>query len=107
MMIGSETTRTAARGDKPRGEPQLHIDGIHALDDIGLKALEDLNLKVHAGEIVGIAGVSGNGQSKLVEVLAGQRKADRRAASTSTASRTPPPAPRSASTRSTACPRSR
>jgi ABC-type uncharacterized transport system ATPase subunit len=75
MMIGSETTRTAARDNKPPGEQRLHIDGIHALDDIGLKALEDLNLKVHSGEIVGIAGVSGNGQSKLVEVLAGQRKA--------------------------------
>ena len=74
MMIGSETTRTAARDNKPRGEAQLHIEGLHALDDIGLKALEDLNLSVHAGEIVGIAGVSGNGQSKLVEVLAGQRK---------------------------------
>ncbi len=76
MMIGSETTRTAARDNKARGEAHLHIDGIHALDDIGLKALEDLNLKVHAGEIVGIAGVSGNGQSKLVEVLAGQRRAE-------------------------------
>jgi len=75
MMIGSETTRTASRGDKPRGEALLNIEGIRALDDIGLTALEDLNLKVHAGEIVGIAGVSGNGQSKLVEVLAGQRPA--------------------------------
>src|SRR5437879_6113228 len=73
MMIGSETTRTAARGDKPRGDALLHIDGVHALDDNGLTALDDLNLKVHAGEIVGIAGVSGNGQSTLVEVLAGQR----------------------------------
>jgi simple sugar transport system ATP-binding protein len=76
MMIGPETTRTAARGNKPRGEPLLHINGLHALDDIGLKALEDLNLHVHAGEIVGIAGVSGNGQNKLVEVLAGQRPAE-------------------------------
>jgi simple sugar transport system ATP-binding protein len=75
MMIGSETTRTAARDMNPRGESRLHIDGLHALDDIGLKALEDLQLQVHSGEIVGIAGVSGNGQSKLVEVLAGQRKA--------------------------------
>src|SRR4051812_2393793 len=62
MMIGSEQTRTAARSVKPRGEPFLHLDGLHALDDIGLKGLDDLNLKVHAGEIVGIAGVSGNGQ---------------------------------------------
>ncbi|HZK79995.1 MAG TPA: ATP-binding cassette domain-containing protein, partial [Humisphaera sp.] len=76
MMIGSETTRTAARDNKPRGESRLHINGLHALDDIGLKALEDLNLEVHSGEIVGIAGVSGNGQSKLVEVLAGQRGAE-------------------------------
>ena len=75
MMIGSETTRTAARDNKPRGDVQLHIEGLHALDDLGLKALEDLNLTVHAGEIVGIAGVSGNGQSKLVEVLGGQRRA--------------------------------
>jgi simple sugar transport system ATP-binding protein len=75
MMIGSETTRTAARGAKPRGQSLLHLDGLHALDDIGLKALEDLHLNVHAGEIVGIAGVSGNGQNKLVEVLAGQRPA--------------------------------
>ena len=76
MMIGSETTRTAARDMKPRGEALLHIKKLHALDDIGLKALEDLNLHVHSGEIVGIAGVSGNGQSKLVEVLAGQRPAE-------------------------------
>jgi simple sugar transport system ATP-binding protein len=75
MMIGSETTRTAARADNPRGKPFLHLDALHALDDLGLPALEDLNLKVHAGEIVGVAGVSGNGQNKLVEVLAGQRPA--------------------------------
>jgi len=74
MMIGSETTRTATRDTKTRGEPLLHIEKLAALDDIGLAALEDLNLAVHAGEIVGIAGVSGNGQSKLVEVLAGQRR---------------------------------
>ncbi len=44
------------------------------------------NLKVHAGEIVGIAGVSGNGQSELVEVLSGQRAARQTGASSSTAS---------------------
>ena len=74
MMIGSETTRTAARDTKPRGDTNLQIIDLHALDDNGLAALKGLNLEVHAGEIVGIAGVSGNGQSKLVEVLAGQRR---------------------------------
>jgi len=66
-----KATRTASAQEK--GDPHLHLDGLHALDETGVEALENLNLHVHAGEIVGIAGVSGNGQSELVEVLAGQR----------------------------------
>jgi simple sugar transport system ATP-binding protein len=77
MMIGSEQTRTAVREQRPPGEALLRFEGICAKDDIGLAALEDLNLSVHAGEVVGIAGVSGNGQDKLMEVLAGQRSAER------------------------------
>jgi len=74
MMIGSgQTIRKAERGVGSRGEPYLRLDGLHALDETGVAALEDLHLTVHAGEIVGVAGVSGNGQSELVEVLAGQR----------------------------------
>ena len=58
-------------------EPEvvLELAGLFADDDQGLPAVEAVNLKVHAGEIVGIAGVSGNGQSELVEVLSGQRDA--------------------------------
>jgi simple sugar transport system ATP-binding protein len=51
----------------------LVIDGLHAVNDSGLPALRGLALSVAPGEIVGVAGVSGNGQSSLVEVLAGQR----------------------------------
>ena len=51
----------------------LELAGLFAEDNDGLPAIEAVNLKVKAGEIVGIAGVSGNGQSALVEVLAGQR----------------------------------
>jgi simple sugar transport system ATP-binding protein len=51
----------------------LDLAGIFADDDKGLPAVDGVSLKVHAGEIVGIAGVSGNGQSALVEVLGGQR----------------------------------
>ena len=47
----------------------------HALDDAGQVAVHDVSLTVSGGEIVGIAGVSGNGQRQLVEVLAGQREA--------------------------------
>jgi simple sugar transport system ATP-binding protein len=53
----------------------LSIAELCADDDLGLPALRGLSLTVAAGEIVGIAGVSGNGQRELVEILAGQRPA--------------------------------
>jgi general nucleoside transport system ATP-binding protein len=51
----------------------LELDGLHVIGDRGTPAVLDVGFKVHAGEIVGIAGVSGNGQKELIEVLAGQR----------------------------------
>jgi len=54
---------------------RLAIRALHATRDDGVAALGAVTLSVHAGEIVGIAGVSGNGQRELVEVLAGQRRA--------------------------------
>jgi simple sugar transport system ATP-binding protein len=74
MMIGDTQIRArAVRGSDPPGDTALELVALYADDDEGLKALDKVNLKVHSGEIVGIAGVSGNGQSELVEVLAGQR----------------------------------
>ena len=55
--------------------PVLEIKDIHAHKDNELEAIAGVNLTVHNGEIVGIAGISGNGQRELVEVLAGQRAA--------------------------------
>ncbi|OKH28522.1 ABC transporter ATP-binding protein [Chroogloeocystis siderophila] len=55
--------------------PVLELKNIHANKDNGLAAINGINLTVSSGEIVGIAGVSGNGQRELVEVLAGQRPA--------------------------------
>jgi simple sugar transport system ATP-binding protein len=75
MMIGAETlTKQPARTGK-FGTPRLEINSLRALDDSGELALNEVSLSVRAGEIVGIAGVSGNGQKQLVEVLAGQRAA--------------------------------
>lgn len=76
MMLGEE--RTFVRGSKTSqspGEPVLVLQGLRADRDNGLEAVAGVNLCVRAGEIVGIAGVSGNGQRELVEVLAGQRRA--------------------------------
>ncbi|MGJ3253563.1 MAG: ABC transporter ATP-binding protein [Elainellaceae cyanobacterium] len=55
--------------------PILDIRDVHANKDNGVEAVHGVNLTVHAGEIVGIAGISGNGQREFVEVLAGQREA--------------------------------
>jgi ABC-type uncharacterized transport system ATPase subunit len=63
------------KSDEPAGEAILKIHELRANGDNGLEALKGINLTVHSGEIVGIAGVSGNGQRELVEVLAGQRVA--------------------------------
>jgi len=75
MMIGAEAlTKQPARAER-FGAPRLEINRLRALDDAGEPALNEVSLAVRAGEIVGIAGVSGNGQRQLVEVLAGQREA--------------------------------
>lgn len=55
--------------------PVLEIRKLHADKDNGLEAIAGVDLNVHSGEIVGIAGISGNGQREFVEVLAGQRTA--------------------------------
>jgi simple sugar transport system ATP-binding protein len=74
MMIGSRHIPTAMeRVQRQPGAQRLAIRGLQALNDRGVPALRDVHLALHAGEIVGIAGVSGNGQRELVEILAGQR----------------------------------
>jgi simple sugar transport system ATP-binding protein len=75
MMIGAqELTKSPAR-NATFGAPRLDVDRLSALDDAGQPVLHEVSLTIKAGEIVGIAGVSGNGQRQLVEVLAGQREA--------------------------------
>src|ERR1700684_3782443 len=76
MMIGAEelTVQPARVGNV--GETRLKLTKLNARDDAGAVAVQNVSLSVRGGEIVGIAGVSGNGQRQLVEVLAGQRQAE-------------------------------
>jgi ABC-type uncharacterized transport system ATPase subunit len=58
----------------PSAPTGLEVTGLRVADDRGGEAVKDLSLKVRRGEIVGIAGISGNGQKELVEALLGQRQ---------------------------------
>ena len=74
MMIGDAVVRpSAARVKAPKSGTVLEIAGLFVENDEGRDAVAGFDLKVGAGEIVGVAGVSGNGQSQLVEALSGQR----------------------------------
>jgi len=77
MMVGSEVPKASLERTALAAEQALlEIKELTALDDLGLPVLRGVNFGVRAGEIVGIAGVSGNGQDELVEVLGGQRLAN-------------------------------
>ena len=75
LMVGRRLETVARAADSVPGERVvLQLDRICAANERNLPALRDVSLALHAGEIVGIAGVSGNGQRELAEVLAGMRK---------------------------------
>lgn len=71
MMIGREVLNTYEKTCEHCGEVVLRLEQVSALNDMNTVALNNVDLKVRAGEIYGIAGVSGNGQRELAEVLAG------------------------------------
>jgi general nucleoside transport system ATP-binding protein len=76
MMIGEpQAPGLAERHGEPGNVPLLEVQGLRTIGDLGRPGLDIAQLIVRQGEIVGIAGVSGNGQKELVEVLAGQRAA--------------------------------
>src|SRR5258706_8174998 len=75
MMGGPREAKVVAKTARTRGAPALELKALGADKDNGAPAVAEVDLVVHEGEVVGIAGVSGNGQRELVEVLAGQRPA--------------------------------
>jgi len=72
-MVGREAKPLRAQPVQP-GEVRLHVEGLRAQGDRGTEVLRGVSLDIRAGEIVGLAGVSGNGQRELAECLAGLRK---------------------------------
>src|SRR5256885_13898891 len=74
MMIGREVVFTQAKKSHDASrETALELKDVSARDDLGLQALHNVSLSVHHGEIVGVAGVAGNGQRQLAGALSGAR----------------------------------
>jgi ABC-type uncharacterized transport system ATPase subunit len=73
MMVGREVLLRVEKKPAEPGEPLLVVDGLSVLDDRELEAVRDVSLTVRGGEIVGIAGVDGNGQTELIDALSGLR----------------------------------
>jgi simple sugar transport system ATP-binding protein len=71
MMVGREVTLIVAKEPASPTDPVLEVTGLMAEDQRGQPALRDVDLVVRAGEVLGVAGVQGNGQTELVEVLTG------------------------------------
>lgn len=73
MMVGRDVLLKVRRPLMNRGDPVLAVRDLHVDDDRGEPAVRGVDLTVHAGEIVGVAGVDGNGQSQFVEAVVGLR----------------------------------
>ncbi|MFN8046852.1 MAG: ABC transporter ATP-binding protein [Dermatophilaceae bacterium] len=74
MMVGRSVVLNVEKPPATPGEVVLDVNDLHVKDDRNLEAVRGFTVQVRAGEIVGIAGVEGNGQRELVEALAGMRK---------------------------------
>jgi simple sugar transport system ATP-binding protein len=73
LMVGREVMDSIDKAPATPGSVVLGLEDVHSVGDLGLPALRGVSLEVRAGEIVGLAGVAGNGQSELAEVVTGIR----------------------------------
>jgi ABC-type uncharacterized transport system ATPase subunit len=74
MMVGREVLLRVDKTPADPGDPLLSVRDLHTFDDRGLEVVRGVSFEVRGGEIVGVAGVDGNGQSELIDSLAGLRK---------------------------------
>jgi ABC-type uncharacterized transport system ATPase subunit len=74
LMVGREVVLRVEKSPSEPGEPLLAVEDLVVLDERGLEAVRGVSFEVRAGEIVGIAGVDGNGQAELIDALTGLRQ---------------------------------
>jgi simple sugar transport system ATP-binding protein len=76
MMVGREIRFAVEKTQREAGAVVLQVENLSALNNRKVMGLKNFSLQVRAGEILGLAGVEGNGQAELVEVITGLRKAE-------------------------------
>ena len=76
MMVGRKVILQIDKTDAKPGEPVLKVEGLQVMDERRHMAVDDVSFNVRAGEILGIAGVQGNGQTEMVEALTGLRRVE-------------------------------
>ena len=74
-MVGREVLLRVEKTPSRRASRCSTVEDLTVLDDRGLQAVQDVSFEVRAGEIVGIAGVDGNGQTELIDAITGLRRA--------------------------------
>jgi ABC-type uncharacterized transport system ATPase subunit len=76
MMVGREVFLRVEKEPAKPGEPMLEVNDLHVFDDRGIEKVRGVSFNVRAGEILGIAGVDGNGQTELIDAIAGLLRAE-------------------------------
>jgi general nucleoside transport system ATP-binding protein len=88
LMVGRDVLLRVEKAPLERRDPILEVRDLHVRDDRDLPAVQGVDLTVHAGEIVAVAGVDGNGQSELIEAITGLRPIERGSIAVAGADRT-------------------
>jgi general nucleoside transport system ATP-binding protein len=73
MMVGREVLLRVDKGAATPGDPLLQVENLSVIDDRALETVHDISFEVRAGEILGLAGVDANGQTELIDAIAGLR----------------------------------
>jgi len=76
LMVGRELQESLPKSTRPAGDEVLRVEGMRVLSPSGFPLVDNVSFSLCGGEIVGIAGVAGNGQSELIEALTGLRPVD-------------------------------